>query len=74
MKRTIPHSLDCIGYPRDIVKWSSEDGWPVPETMVRRWISEGKIRYTKSGNRFMIPYRPYCEYIGVIEKRNNIPS
>ena len=74
--RAIEHNLDSIGYPRTIAKWSQEDGWGVSESTVRRLIAEGSIKYTKCGNRFMIPYRPFCEYLGVVEPRNksNIPS
>ena len=74
--RATEHNIDSIGYPRTIAKWSQEDGWGVSESTVRRLIAEGSIKYTKCGNRFMIPYRPFCEYLGVVEPRNksNIPS
>ena len=54
-----------IGTVREVARWTQEDGWPISESTIRRWIAEDAIKHLKTGNRFLVPYGPFCEYLGV---------
>ena len=56
-----------IGTIRQVAKWTEEDGFKVTESSIRRWVKTNTIRYVMSGNRAMIPYGPFCDFLGITQ-------
>ena len=51
------------GFPRQIVKWASEDGIPLSEYGLRLLIRQGKIPVRKIGNKNLIFYKNVTDYL-----------
>ena len=58
---------------REAVARSRQDGFPVSEYTLRRWIKTGVIPIRKAGNKALIYYPNLLRYIRCEDGMDNIP-